>query len=1412
MGGKSSTSTSSVAIPPEVLARYNAVNARAETAAANPFQNYTGQFVAGLTNEQQAGVNQASTSAQTAQPYYQAAAGLTAGAAKDVGALTPGQINQYQNPYTQAVVDPTLKALQQQQGQQLSDQQSQAIKSGAGFGERANISRAQLQGQQGLATAQAIAPLYQQGYQQATQTAMGQQGVVASDLARQMQAGQQLAGLGTGAQQAGIQGAQALLAAGTVGQQTQQADLTAKYQQFLQQQGYPFQTAQFLANIAMGTGALSGSTTSTTQPAPFFSDERLKHDAKRIGETDDGLPIYSYKYNGDDRTQIGLMAQDVEKKKPEAVGLAPASDGHMYKTVDYAKATRAKKYAGGGLMPVDNSMGGAVSPMSMGEAFARGGYAYGGPSILSSVDHKALMAANVDPEAGPYAEHGIYKTPRNVIPGLGGSKINMGKGAPPPSLVTANPAGGSTANQIGLGAQALNGLQMVNTGKEAFGTGKGLLLGSAPTQSDPEGARGLIGGQGKMSGTNIFQSLMGSDKEEADGGLVTQRHGYDLGGSTGSDTKEVDDGEDSGVVIPGQKGGIPVGAGLKAAKLAVAGSPSGGGQQRGPGNDMLSALALGKGAFDLGKGAMSLFGGAGGAGVGEALLAAPFGFANGGLVPREHHDGSEGNVVGPAGTGLGTLGDLRAIADETPTENSNMVATVRDEAPEKGSMSDIITRHATNNNVDPALAMKIAGKESRGKQNAQADSSTAGGLFGIIDDTYHGFGGKPGLKYDPEENARVGTKVIAYNQAALQKAGFEPTHGNTYLAHFFGPAGATSVMRNPDRPISETLSNYDAAAEANPFIADWTGKDAMNWANAKMGEGKFEAPSRGLGGLMPTLGRSGPGMYSGKEASQASLGDVVGEFLPKSVPGGSNFWVPALSGLGSMLSSKSHTLAGAVGEGLVGGVSGYQAQKKQEQETVKNIFDMVKDRFTQIQDLDPKSPTYGQIVFRDKYGTSGTVSPGQVQASVAKLLTDAGIDPAPYGLGRTQTANASNVGASAAPRQLTDAGTQTAAGAQPVAKTEAGTVAPAQNTIDAKVQSIPSKPKEEWNPGDYEKDMYRNPENYNIKRGSPEDPNVRLAKIRAMREEASMIARGQLTGSPARASEMEHNAKDEEASLKADMKKAYEGDYATALESRKVGAQKSTEAIEAYRNASGAFLDTFPKQEAALMEVAQLQGQGLKTGLTIEQQAAFKSALRNLGFSDDMFISRNLADPTQVQYLSKIAAASIAESIAANNTQRAPASMSALFKKFSPDPSIDTGAIHLLLGQTLGDLRYHKDRAQDYVDNHKGEDQNKFSSDYLRESSKQDLYNKTMAKAYSDLYLPSGEPDTARKLATSLKERFGDSYSPKIMQRSAPGGGPKTETPAAPVIPAVADRVMDQVYPTPKGNFRWKGTGWERAQ
>ena len=65
-----------------------------------------------------------------------------------------------------------------------------------------------------------------------------------------------------------------------------------------------------------------------------LSDERAKEDKEKIGETKDGLGIYSYRYKGSPKTEIGLMAQEVVKKKPRAVAKRP--DGLM--AVNYKEA------------------------------------------------------------------------------------------------------------------------------------------------------------------------------------------------------------------------------------------------------------------------------------------------------------------------------------------------------------------------------------------------------------------------------------------------------------------------------------------------------------------------------------------------------------------------------------------------------------------------------------------------------------------------------------------------------------------------------------------------------------------------------------------------------------------------------------------------------------------------------------------------------------------------------------------------------------------------------------------------------------------------------------------------------------------------------------------------------------------
>lgn len=63
------------------------------------------------------------------------------------------------------------------------------------------------------------------------------------------------------------------------------------------------------------------------------SDERLKIDITPVGRNRDGLTVYQYRYTDGSGPFIGVMAQEVAKIKPEALG--PEIGGYM--SVDYSK-------------------------------------------------------------------------------------------------------------------------------------------------------------------------------------------------------------------------------------------------------------------------------------------------------------------------------------------------------------------------------------------------------------------------------------------------------------------------------------------------------------------------------------------------------------------------------------------------------------------------------------------------------------------------------------------------------------------------------------------------------------------------------------------------------------------------------------------------------------------------------------------------------------------------------------------------------------------------------------------------------------------------------------------------------------------------------------------------------------------
>ncbi len=74
--------------------------------------------------------------------------------------------------------------------------------------------------------------------------------------------------------------------------------------------------------------------TGLASTALMFSDERLKENIEPIGELYDGTGIFRYNYLWDKAPRIGVMAQEVEQTRPDAV-----TEIGGFKAVDYSKAT-----------------------------------------------------------------------------------------------------------------------------------------------------------------------------------------------------------------------------------------------------------------------------------------------------------------------------------------------------------------------------------------------------------------------------------------------------------------------------------------------------------------------------------------------------------------------------------------------------------------------------------------------------------------------------------------------------------------------------------------------------------------------------------------------------------------------------------------------------------------------------------------------------------------------------------------------------------------------------------------------------------------------------------------------------------------------------------------------------------------
>lgn len=340
-----------------------------QDAQANTFSVGRGQLenflrnpqysVAGTPTDMLKGYDLARETAQQAytQPKLQAPGGGQLQAAYGTAAqITPDAIQGMMNPYLRNVGDETLGAMRREYmntdanlaskyaAGNMMGGSGEAIARGQaarGYGQNVASTIAQIQSG-GFDKASALAGANTQNQQQTNMANMAAENAMrttgadyglkatqvndalrTTDQARQMSALQQLLQGGQMQQQ---QNQQVLDVPWTAlerlfGITPKQMNSQTNTQKESESTASPAST---FGSIASGLGSLGIK----------FSDARMKTDIRRLGTLPNGLGVYDYAWRADGIREIGLIAQEVQRVRPDAVVEAP----NGYLMVDYGKA------------------------------------------------------------------------------------------------------------------------------------------------------------------------------------------------------------------------------------------------------------------------------------------------------------------------------------------------------------------------------------------------------------------------------------------------------------------------------------------------------------------------------------------------------------------------------------------------------------------------------------------------------------------------------------------------------------------------------------------------------------------------------------------------------------------------------------------------------------------------------------------------------------------------------------------------------------------------------------------------------------------------------------------------------------------------------------------------------------------
>lgn len=200
------------------------------------FTPYTGQLVAGVP-----------TTTQTAQQFYDVAGNIANMTPQQYAAMTSANMS----PYQTQVIDAAIARANREREIARTGEMADITQARAFGNERRGVYEAERQAAYEIGRDQMIADLLSQGYSQAQAQTMAQLGQ---------------------AQSAAQQAAAGYTQLGGLEQATAQAELDAAYEQFMREQGMPYEQLSALATAASGIPAGYGTTSGTSSRRPGLFD------------------------------------------------------------------------------------------------------------------------------------------------------------------------------------------------------------------------------------------------------------------------------------------------------------------------------------------------------------------------------------------------------------------------------------------------------------------------------------------------------------------------------------------------------------------------------------------------------------------------------------------------------------------------------------------------------------------------------------------------------------------------------------------------------------------------------------------------------------------------------------------------------------------------------------------------------------------------------------------------------------------------------------------------------------------------------------------------------------------------------------------------------------------------------------